>query len=376
MREMMLAAQTVPIPPFFENLEKGKSPSEKRKIRKLWMEKVPHERGYSNALSIFGAILRKEGIKVPRTGVPKKMLPPAKVKPGELWGMKRVKGELMPTVPGARNIVMQAKGEERKKLKEIWKAVVGKMKTKNYRQATTNYYRALIKEGYADYVPETFGQAPEGLVHKYPTGKKKKKTKKTTVRKTKVKKPAKKKVRKVKLEEKETTAKPKKMSKSKLRSGVKVLVQNTVSRKYNGKVGVVDKVRPDSVVVEFSNGDRKAFRLKNLYTPRTRNASADALCGQMIRVARLVEGGKKKGRGKKKVRGKKLKPVRTLGELYMKARSDPQYEKLAIEAAKNLGGNIRNLRDAKEWLDTNAMETDEEGTVDEVNYIIDFLDEL
>jgi hypothetical protein len=41
---------------------------------------------------------------------------------------------------------------------------------------------------------------------------------------------------------------------------------------------------------------------------------------------------------------------------------------LAFSAARNLGGTPKTLADALKELRTNAMETDEEGVVDEINF--------
>jgi hypothetical protein len=64
-----------------------------------------------------------------------------------------------------------------------------------------------------------------------------------------------------------------------------------------------------------------------------------------------------------------MKKVKSLYDLRVRAADDPAYLKLAIDAAKNLGGvDIVDLRSAMHWLDLNAMETDEEGVVGEVNF--------
>lgn len=47
------------------------------------------------------------------------------------------------------------------------------------------------------------------------------------------------------------------------------------------------------------------------------------------------------------------------------------YEKLAIDTAYNLGGdNINDLNDAMRWLNINALESSEEGVVEEVNFLM------
>jgi hypothetical protein len=65
-----------------------------------------------------------------------------------------------------------------------------------------------------------------------------------------------------------------------------------------------------------------------------------------------------------------MKKIHSLYELKIKAMEDEAYEKLAIDTAYNLGGsNINDLNDAIRWLNINAMETSEEGVVEEVNFI-------
>jgi len=70
----------------------------------------------------------------------------------------------------------------------------------------------------------------------------------------------------------------------------------------------------------------------------------------------------------------KLAPITTLMELAYKAARNEKYEELAILAARNLGGDTgRNLQECLDWLEINAMETNEEGVVDEINACIDLL---
>lgn len=65
----------------------------------------------------------------------------------------------------------------------------------------------------------------------------------------------------------------------------------------------------------------------------------------------------------------KMMPVKSISELYNLAKDDQYYEQLALLSAKNLGGHpIENLDQAIEWLRTNAIESDEEGVVDEINF--------
>jgi hypothetical protein len=63
--------------------------------------------------------------------------------------------------------------------------------------------------------------------------------------------------------------------------------------------------------------------------------------------------------------------VKSLGDLRSKAQTDKRYEKLAIAAAENLGKKCDTLDKAMRWLETNAMETDEDGVVDEINFVRD-----
>jgi len=70
----------------------------------------------------------------------------------------------------------------------------------------------------------------------------------------------------------------------------------------------------------------------------------------------------------------KLKPVKSLGELYNKAQDDPAYADLLFAASDNLGGHSADLYECYRWLITNAQETgDEDGVVDEVNFCIDLV---
>lgn len=85
-----------------------------------------------------------------------------------------------------------------------------------------------------------------------------------------------------------------------------------------------------------------------------------------------------------------LAKVRSLGDLRQRAASDPRYARLAIVAAENLGGRVRQgrhlddptstdyalaLSDAMTWLRVNANETgDERGVVEEVNFVRDLVD--
>lgn len=68
-----------------------------------------------------------------------------------------------------------------------------------------------------------------------------------------------------------------------------------------------------------------------------------------------------------------LVKVITIQHLYGLAIADKRYERLAMISASNLGGNPKDLRDAIGWLNTNAMETDEQGVVDEINFCRDLV---
>ena len=71
---------------------------------------------------------------------------------------------------------------------------------------------------------------------------------------------------------------------------------------------------------------------------------------------------------------KKIAPILSLNDLKSKIKRNENYAKLAMKAAKNLGGKPSNLDEALRWLDTVSNETgDEEGTVEEVNFCIALL---
>ena len=69
----------------------------------------------------------------------------------------------------------------------------------------------------------------------------------------------------------------------------------------------------------------------------------------------------------------KLKKIQTINELAYLARTNKSYEQLAIVAASNLGGGNLTLTGAISWLNTNAMETDESGVVEEINFCRDLV---
>ncbi len=65
--------------------------------------------------------------------------------------------------------------------------------------------------------------------------------------------------------------------------------------------------------------------------------------------------------------------VVSIGDLRRRAATDPLYLQLAMISANNLGGSPKNLDDAINWLNTNAMETDEDGVVGEINFCRDLV---
>lgn len=69
----------------------------------------------------------------------------------------------------------------------------------------------------------------------------------------------------------------------------------------------------------------------------------------------------------------KLAPIHSIAELAAKANTDPRYATLAARASANLGGPLRPLSQTIQWLYTNAMETDEEGVVEEINFCLDLV---
>lgn len=66
----------------------------------------------------------------------------------------------------------------------------------------------------------------------------------------------------------------------------------------------------------------------------------------------------------------KIAKISSLNELELLARTDANYEQLAIAAAQNLGGTPATLAEAIKWLWTNADESadGEKGVVKEVNF--------
>ena len=68
-----------------------------------------------------------------------------------------------------------------------------------------------------------------------------------------------------------------------------------------------------------------------------------------------------------------LSKVQSINDLAWKAKEDPRYRELAFAASRNLGGTGRQVSDldsAIQWLNTNAMETDEDGVIAEINFMI------
>ena len=67
----------------------------------------------------------------------------------------------------------------------------------------------------------------------------------------------------------------------------------------------------------------------------------------------------------------------SIGDLRYKCKNDPdavKYQILTFLASKNLGGDpTNNLDQAIRWLETNAMETDEDGVVEEINFCRDLV---
>ena len=68
----------------------------------------------------------------------------------------------------------------------------------------------------------------------------------------------------------------------------------------------------------------------------------------------------------------KLLPVKSLGDLRQKAKVDERYAQLVIDSAANLGGDLGDsFEQALNWLEMNAMETSEEGVVEEINFMLE-----
>jgi hypothetical protein len=68
-----------------------------------------------------------------------------------------------------------------------------------------------------------------------------------------------------------------------------------------------------------------------------------------------------------------ISKVVSIGDLRQRAAKDHRYLQLAMISASNLGVPPKNLDDAINWLNTNAMETDEDGVVGEINFCRDLV---
>lgn len=68
-----------------------------------------------------------------------------------------------------------------------------------------------------------------------------------------------------------------------------------------------------------------------------------------------------------------LSKINSINELYNLAIRDERYRKLALISASNLGEIPRTLLQAIAWLKTNAMETDEQSVLDEINFCRDMV---
>jgi len=70
--------------------------------------------------------------------------------------------------------------------------------------------------------------------------------------------------------------------------------------------------------------------------------------------------------------------ISSLADLKDRAATDPQYDALAVVAARNLGASLNcNLADAFLFLNAMALDTElgEEGLVDEINFVRDLVPE-
>jgi hypothetical protein len=68
-----------------------------------------------------------------------------------------------------------------------------------------------------------------------------------------------------------------------------------------------------------------------------------------------------------------IEPVHSLGELRSRAESDDNYRRLLCLSSANLGGPCEGVEQCFQWLVANALETNEEGVVGEVNGCIDLV---
>lgn len=65
-----------------------------------------------------------------------------------------------------------------------------------------------------------------------------------------------------------------------------------------------------------------------------------------------------------------MRKVVSIRDLEVLAHVDKSYKDLALKASENLGKKTTTLEIAINWLKTNAMETSEEGVVDEINFLL------
>lgn len=68
-----------------------------------------------------------------------------------------------------------------------------------------------------------------------------------------------------------------------------------------------------------------------------------------------------------------IRPVGSLAELRSLANTQEPYRRLMLMASRNLGGPDDTQEKAYQWLVVNALETNEEGVVEEVNGCIPLL---
>ena len=74
----------------------------------------------------------------------------------------------------------------------------------------------------------------------------------------------------------------------------------------------------------------------------------------------------------------KVRPVSSLPDLWQKAAVDPNYAKLVVVAAGNIGAlesDVPDWKTAFRYLQTYASETSEQDVIDEVNFVLDLVNE-
>jgi hypothetical protein len=76
---------------------------------------------------------------------------------------------------------------------------------------------------------------------------------------------------------------------------------------------------------------------------------------------------------KSKNKTKLVDPVTSLADLRYRAKTDERYARLLLVAAQNLGGGSQTAEEAYRTLEVNAMETDEDGVVGEINFCRDLV---